>query len=356
MENNKKQKKKNRKPLYILAVFFVIFGFFIYLISRPSPEDTAKTELASAYTKENVKAIWEKYKPRLHDDENFLFAVRTKLSSLSLNEEEIKECIKWLPPAPISLNIIVVPDLSRRIVLIPGQIDSDKKVLDAIWASFVTSCGLKKNSHDSLIIDVTDKHQAGGDFEQIANNLRFDLSNHQGKSNRLFFTDDLSEQYRKSINSMYQFASGKSLGADYHLYFRQYLEPLIKKNDLFITYKNKVIVLTDGYLEPETETAYTKIKDYKHILYPAVRNGNIEQVIEDNNLCIPPARINLSETEVLICEVFERQDGEGKDKEILEAYWKLWLKRMGVKNPVFIEHQKASSSTSEIIKKFISSK
>lgn len=308
-----------------------------------------------AYTKENVKEVWEKYKLQLHDNESFLFATRTKLNTLSLTEEEIKDCIKWLPPAPISLNIIVVPDLSNRIDKITGQIDSDKKVLEAIWNSFETHCKLKKNSHDRLMIDVTDKYQAGGEFEEIANNIRFDLSNHKGKTNRLYFTKDLSGQYLSSINKMYASAVGRSLGADYHRYFRQYLESNLKKPDLFNTYKNKIILLTDGYLEPQKDRTYTKLYGYQNILYPAVKNGNLEDVIKNHNLSIPSANIDLSDTEILICEVTERKDGEGRDFLILKTYWTDWLKRMGAKKTFFIERQKASSATTETIKKFITS-
>lgn len=357
MENKsqKQKSKKDKKPLYILAAFFLVFGFFIYLISRPSTEDDAKKILALAYTKENVKVIWDKYKTELYDSESFLLAVRTKLNTLSLNDEEIKDCIKWLPPAPVSLNIIVVPDLSNRIDKIPGQIGSDKKVLETIWNSFELQCKLKKNSHDRLMLDVTDKHQAGGEFEEIANNLRFDLSGHKGKTNRLYFTNDVATQYISSINAMYASAAGRSLGADYHRYFRQYLESNLKKSDLFNIYKNKIILLTDGYLEPQADHAYTKLYGYENILYPAVKNGNLESTIKNNNLSIPSANIDLSKAEVLICEVTERNNGEGKDFMILKAYWTDWLKRMGVKEPLFIEHKKASSVTSEAIKKFISS-
>lgn len=352
MENRRK-KKKNKKPLFILLGFFVVFILFVYLISRPSTEEDAKKELTTAYTKEAVKQVWEKHKQQLHDNADFLLAIRKKLSTLSLTDSEIKECVKWLPPAPESLNIIVIPDLSNRIDNISGQIDSDKKVFTAIWNSFESYCKLKKDSHDRLIVDVTDKHQAGGEFEKIADKLRFDLSEHKNKVNRLYFTENLTAQYLSSIDKMYACAVKKSLGADYHRYFRQYLENNLKKQDLFNSYKNKVIILTDGYIEPQDGAAYTKIYGYEKLLYPAVHRGNILDVIESYNLAIPLANIDLSETDVLVCEVTERKKGEGKDFEILKAYWERWLKKMGAKDVEFKEHQKASVATSELIKKFI---
>lgn len=355
MENSKKKKKKDRKPLFILFAFFAVFGLFVYLISIPSPEENAKKELITAYNKDAVKQVWEKYKTELYDNESFLFAIRTKLNTISLSDAEIKECIGWLPPAPENLNIVVIPDLSRRIDLIPGQIDSDKKTMEAIWNTFELTCKLKKDSHDRLIVDVTDKHQAGGEFEKIANNLRFDLSYHKGKTNRLYFTKELSQQYKNAVNTMYVSAKGKSLGADYYRYFQQYLESNLKKPDLFTKYKNKVIILTDGYLEPEKGDAYTRLYGHERILYPAVKNGNIADIINKNNFNIPSANIDLSDTEILICEMNERKAGEGKDIVILKAYWKDWLNRMAAKKVLFCERQKASAATIETIKKFISS-
>ncbi|OJX49650.1 MAG: hypothetical protein BGO88_15575 [Flavobacterium sp. 38-13] len=358
MENSKKKKKKDRKPLFILFAFFAVFGLFIYLISIPSPEENAKKELITAYNKDAVKQVWEKYKLKLHDSESFLLAIRTKLSTMQLTDAEIKDCIGWLPPAPESLNIIVVPDLSNRIDLIPGQIDSDKKTMEAIWNAFESTCKLKKDSHDRLIVDVTDKHQAGGEFEKIANNLRFNLSDHKGKTNRLYFTQELSNQYRNAVNTMYVSAKGKELGADYYRYFRQYLESNLKKPNFFTKYKNKVIILTDGYIEPQDEKAYTKLYGYEKILYPVAKKGDLKDMINKINkhdFNIPSANIDLSNTEILVCEVTERKSGEGRDSIILEAYWKDWLYRMAAKDVVFYERQKASAATIETIKKFISS-
>jgi hypothetical protein len=80
----------------------------------------------------------------------------------------------------ISLNIIVIPDLSRRItdtIENPKQIENDLVVLNTIWSSFVEYSKLKQDTKDKLIVDVTDIDQAKGQFSSIANQLQFDLSN-----------------------------------------------------------------------------------------------------------------------------------------------------------------------------------
>ncbi|RZK68244.1 MAG: hypothetical protein EOO95_00340, partial [Pedobacter sp.] len=111
MEQVQKKKKKDKKPLYILFGFLVFFGLFIYLITRPSSQSEAIKELKTSFNKKDIEMVWYKYKADLYQDEEFLLETRKKLSNLNLTDEELKECTGWLPPAPKSINLIIVPDL-----------------------------------------------------------------------------------------------------------------------------------------------------------------------------------------------------------------------------------------------------
>ena len=353
----KKSKKiKDKKPLYILAVFFVFFGVFIYLITIPSNQSKAIKELETSFNKKDVEMVWYKYKSDLYQDEEFLFETRKKLSSLNLTEEEIIECRGWLPPAPTSINLIIIPDLSRRIVDSlnnPNQIDNDLFVLETIWKSFVDYSKLKQNTNDKLIIDVTDIDQAKGQFGEVANKLQFDLSSHKGKSNRLFFTNEKDKQFETSVKEMYKLAKEKPLGADYRFYMRRYLANHLKKPTLFDNYINKVVLITDGYLEAENKPADTKIYGFEKPLHQAVSIGNILKVITANGLNIPKVAIDLSNSEVLVCEVNERRAGKGYDFEILKTYWEDWFKRMNVKKINFIQREQANELTAKRVTDFI---
>jgi len=353
MDNHTHRKKKGRdkKPLYILLSFILVFALFIFLITRPSEQSKALDELKVSYNKKDVEMVWYKYKLQLFTDEEFLFAVRKKLVSFELSDLETQDCIGWLPPAPISINLIVVPDLSRRIndhKNNPNQIANDKIVFDAIWSSFVEYSKLKKNSEDRLIVQVTDKDQAKGQFDQIANELQFDLSEHDNKINKLYFTEAKTKQFAKNIGKMYDSARQKPLGADYVLYFKRYLSKSIKKNTLFNSYKNKVIIITDGYLEPENKPAYTKI-------YPQLyKSANISQFLSNRGLNIPKVDVDLSGTEILICEVNERLGaGQGNDFEVLKAYWENWLHSMNAKPILFEARNQASNVSAKTVKDFI---
>jgi len=360
------KKKKDKKPIYILFGFLLFFCFFVFLLTRPSTQSKAIRELETCINKKDVEIVWYKYKSDLFQDEDFLNEIRTKLTSYNLNDYELKECRSWLPPSQTSINVIVIPDLSRRITDTlnnPNQIDNDKFVLKTIWKAFVGYSKLKQDTKDRLIIDVTDIDQAKGQFGTIANNLQFDLSNHKDKSNRLYFTEVKNTMFTKSIDALYNSAKEKPLGADYRLYFKRYLSEHLQKPTLFDNYINKVIIITDGYLEAENKPADTKIKGYQSQLYKSVDSGNTKDVITTLRLNIPKVDIDLSNTDVLVCEVNERRfvpftkipnQGKGRDFEILRAYWEDWINRMGRKKLVFTAREKANEMTAKKINEFIS--
>ncbi len=251
--------------------------------------------------------------------------------------------------------------MSRRITDTPDQIDNDIIVLNTIWKSFVEYSKLRQDTKDKLIVDVTDIDQARGQFSNIANNLQFNLADHKGKSNRLFFTDEKNKQFQSAVNELYRSAKEKPLGADYLFYFRRYLVNHLKKPSLYDNYINKVIIITDGYLELEKRQDYGvglrwNYTEFNAQLYSAVNIGNIKDVITNQSLNIPKINnIDLRYTDILICEVNERNKGKGKDFEILKAYWEDWFERMNA-NPSrieFLQREQANDITRKRIEEFV---
>ncbi|MBS1776360.1 MAG: hypothetical protein JSS64_08790, partial [Bacteroidetes bacterium] len=186
-------------------------------------------------------------------------------------------------------------------------------------------------------------------FGAVANQLQFDLSTHKGRSNRLYFTADKDKQFEQAITTMYQSAKQKPLGADYVFYFRRYLINHIKKPTLFDNYINKVIIITDGYLEAENRPADTKLTPQ---LYKSVAIGNTKNVITSLGLNIPKVPVDLSNTDVLVCEVNERRIGKTKDFEILKAYWEDWFERMNAHKISFIQREQANDLTKKRVEDF----
>jgi hypothetical protein len=370
--HRKKHKNKDKKPLYILVGAFIFFGIFIYLLTRPSLQSKAIEQIQVCSNVNDVKSLYERYKfDLLETDENgnkivaleFQDAIRHKLNEFKLNDEELDKCLEWIPPSKTNLNIIVIPDLSRRItdtIENPKQIENDIMVLNAIWNSFVEYSKLKQDTKDKLMVDVTDIDQAKGQFSSIANMLQFDLTSHKGKSNRLYFTDEKNKQFQNALNELYKSAKDKPLGADYIFYFRRYLVNHLKKPTLYDNYINKVIIITDGYLELEERQDYGGGSRWNYTeinskLYSSVNIGNIKNTITSLSLNIPKLNnIDLKYTDILVCEVNERKIGKTKDFEILKTYWEDWFERMNA-NPSkikFIQREQANEITKKRIDEF----
>jgi len=365
----KKHKKKDKKPIYLLLGFLIFFGVFIYFITRPSLQSKAIDQIQVCSNVNDVKSLFERYKfDLLENGENgnkivaldFQNAVRDKLNSFNLNDDEIQKCLEWLPPAKTNINVIVIPDLSRRIIDTinnPNQINNDIFVLNTIWHSFVDYSKLKQDTKDKLIVDVTDIDQAKGQFGEVANQLQFDLSTHKGKSNRLYFTEKKDKQFEQAITKMYQSAKQQPLGADYLLYVRRYLSNRIKKSTLYDNYINKVIIITDGYLELEKSQDYGNGLRWNYTecnpqLYRSVNIGNTKELITSLGLSIPKQPVDLSNTDILVCEVNERKTGKTKDFEILKAYWEDWFERMNTHKISFIQREQANDLTKKKIEDF----
>jgi hypothetical protein len=355
-ESKKHKKRKDRKPLYILVTVILLFSVFVFFITRPSAQVLAIRELDICFGKKDVEMVWYKYKSQLHENEEFLFETRKKLAGFNLTESELAECRSWLPPPPSSLNVIVIPDLSRRIIDSlnnPNQIANDLFVTKAIWQSFVEASKLRQDTKDRLIVDVTDIDQAKGQFSEIADSLNFDLSTHKGKSNRLYFTSEKEQRFIRSVSALYESAKQKPLGADYCLYLRRYLPNHLKKSTLFDRYVNKVIIITDGYLEAENKPPFTKIASHRSMLEAGVSRGEVLDVITSNRLNIPSVNVDLTGIEFMICEVNERKSGKGYDFEILKAYWTDWLTRMKAPKIQFLQREQANGLTKDEISHFV---
>lgn len=366
MEESKKKKKKNKKPLFILLGFFIVFSLFIGLISMSTESQEAIKELNSTFGINEIKSVWDKHKVNLYQDEDFVFALREKLSKIDLNEAEIKECVAWLPPRPVSLNIIVVPDLSNRIVDTinnPDQIKTDKELLRCIWESFNEITKYEKNSKDRLIIDVTDSEQASGKFRILADNLIFDLSKNKKNQINKFYLDAKIPVFSSSIDKLYEMAIENPIGANYWYYFNRRLADHMLKETLFEDYRNVIIIITDGYLEDETNErtgrafytgTYEERKNY-------CLHGSSIPKIEDCDKHFP-------KLEVLVMEVNERKKGskvERKDPgtkcdySILKEQWQNWFSTLEIKNAIednFILHNNSREISKNKIKEFLGSK
>lgn len=319
------------KSLLYFLVTIILFGVFIYILLRPSTQSKAIKEIEKCFAIADVKATWDKYRTDLSDDEDYCQAVREKLKTLNLTEETFSEVKKWLPSRTQNLNIILVPDLSKRISdekNNPDQIQNDTALLKSIYAQFEKKVRLKMNSKDRLIVDIADPRQGQGQFRTVANDLIFDLSDHKGKSNRLYF-NSVKGVFESKIDQLYRIAAEKQTGADYVYFFSQKLQTLIKKSTIEDDFRNVLVLITDGYLEITLKDgSKCSISPDESLLKKYYSTGNSSSFKYPNQT----SGLFFPDVEVYLFEVHERQNGMGRDLVGLKKWWTDWFQMMNIKN------------------------
>lgn len=397
------------KKYIILSIIVGLSGIFF---SCSTSSNEVVSAIKQATSKEQVQQVWEQYSKEIKSakgQEKMVNAVKEKLSKMELSDEEIAHWhnqFRAFTDIKPSLNIIVIPDLSNRLLInylaSPQQIKSqevipepqnskqkgknkrgkkfvpqkvepavqqiekveinpeystesyDKELIKEIYRLFFEKAK-KSTSTDKIIVDITDNTQVKGKFAIFAKNLAVDMTDkEQGEQSRKYLKSK-EDNFIKTLDSLYMFGD---FGADFEYYFNRIAPMRILKSTIETEYINKIIILTDGYLELENGIIHTKIAPWG-TLKTAVENGNLKQVMQNYGLKIPHPRNKFQNTEVLMLEIYERPGGEGWHKEILQEYWKDWFKLMEIKNikednyDFFQLHQHNIEYTKKIIQKFL---
>lgn len=350
-----------KKYKFFIGVLAVIGIFIAIFTLNTSVSKTAIKEVKQSANKEQVQKVWDKYINDItskNGQEKLIKAVKEKLAKMDLNDEEIKHWhtqFKVFSDEKPSLNIIIIPDLSHRIQQIPHTEKYDKELISEAYRLFFQKAK-SYQSTDKLVVEVTDDSQASGLFGQIAENLTIDMTDKKNNENSKKYLENKERNFKQNIDNLYAKAMKKTTGADYVYYFNRIAPYRIKKSDIHTEYINKIIILTDGYLETNNRT-YTFTKGaLESTLKLAVDNGKLEEVMRYNDLAIPKSRYTLFNTEVLILEVTERPNGIMWHKDVLEQYWKDWFRSMGIKNVnnnFFHSHNHNVNETKKILQKFL---
>lgn len=346
LKMTRKRKSSTLLISVLLLFFFLVFGVFIYLITRPSELELALKKIPQCSSIDELEGLWMSY-PNLHDS-SLATPIKNRILQIHADSSQIAKALQFLPQRPKFINLIIIPDLSRRItdtINNPDQVESDKRVLKAIYEGFEKRVKFKGKTKDRLLVDLTDDDQAGGQFRTIADSLVFDLYAAPEYVNRKFF-DKKVETFPKYIDSLYKLALIEPLGADFHIYFNRKLQSHLRKSDIFQEYRNIVMIITDGYLESE-DSLYTGSRRELSNVCRAWKNGmTLEASIDSAKIWIPPVSESFRETEVYLFEISEQKKGKNCDFDILKTQWKRWFSSMGIKNinePFFFQREDASS-------------
>jgi hypothetical protein len=319
----------------------------------------------------NIKEVKTLYEDKKDVFETFSDSVRAKIGKFGLPEEETSACTSWLPPPPATLNLIVVPDLSKRIIDTtnnPGQVGNDMELLNYIFEAFKKAVSLKNGTKDRLLVDVTDPWQAGGQFRKLADSMIVDLSGHKEGVHKRHFSDSLVEKrYKRCVEALYALGTAGPTGADFVVYFEDKLKDHIKASNLFERYRNALIIITDGYLEADNKL-YTGSYPVRKELARKLKPDSLNRELILKTLKIDGVSRKFPTLDVLVLEVNERTQaskqepkdpGTPLDYQILNVLWADWFQRMGIKNAngdFFVRRHDAISVTKKEIDVFLANK
>jgi len=355
---------KSWQLLCVVLAVVAVAAAFILSIGGKTEIGKKLDDLKQCKTIGEVKELFENDKGKL---EIIGDSVRKKIGSFNPSESEIEAVKKWLP-ATVSLNLVVVPDLSKRIVDTTNnreQVKRDVRLMKHIFEAFKKKTASKMKSKDRLIVAVTDEEQADGLFGGLADSMIVDLSKNTEKVNWLYFEKEgIESRYGKYVDSLYALAYKKPLGADYVKFFESRLEGYILPPTLFDDYRNALIIITDGYLEAE-HTLYTGNRDVRKGIANRIRKGQPFEEMMFNVIKLPDIGQEFPMWEVLVMEVHERTKaspqepldaGTPEDYKILKTWWQGWFTLMKInidEKKFFVRRYDDMSRTEAEIDRFL---
>lgn len=256
------------------------------------------------------------------------------------------------------LNITLLLDLSERISpsLKPQQAQRDLNTINALLEVF------EKNQKKHLFIKSKDKltvavpRQRSSDYSasEFGDKLTIDMTA-KGMNKPKF--DERKKEFLSSINGLYaQATKSKTSGADIWGWFRDDVSAAIKKsNQDNIVYRNKLIILTDGYMDIDAALAIRRPEgtymDYRDI--QQLRNkSNWRDIFEKKNMRLTPhPGVDYGNLEVLVLEVDPKDPTINTNElEIIKTYWGTWLEQI---KPELHPQQDNPQATKDIIENFL---
>lgn len=307
----------NKKILFFTIPIFLIFGLFIFWITADSPIEKTIQKIEAATNIDDLKMIIQNIDPDLRNDKDVREAAKSKIATLKLRTKQQKDLLSWFPYLETAVNLVIVPDFSKRLKDYPDQAATDIKLIDTIYSCFLETVKGKKINpakkqfiHDRLLVDVTDPTQAAAVFKSIADSLTIDLNQNRSEATRIWL-EKQRPRFTSQLETLYNAAVKQPRGTDYWAFIENKLTDHFQKDDLDTRYRNVLIILTDGYLEAQSGYFTSK----------AIQTKNPDK----NPIPVCP-NADLSDWDIYVLEGRERKSG---DNQILRKAWYNWLEEMG---------------------------
>ncbi|MFL9835518.1 hypothetical protein [Chryseobacterium terrae] len=305
---------------------------------------------------------------------------------ISCKEPDSSSTTKITYSVTRNYNVLIVPDLSNRInqTIHPKPL-SDTNIINSILDHIPDLLKLGNRNLNQLDIYKIDFINRGILNDEKFHTAEFEINFLRFK-NRLKEASDYKRNFLKSDIStlkketakIYSYASMQSSGSDVWNYFNETIHSSLsfqvdtvkvaRDKGMIYQTKNKVILLTDGYIETINKTlGYNLNQD----LITRVRTEFLKSKSNDLKKFIltnPQFLINktsndLKNTDVLVLEITDRSlDSNGvakfhpTDLEIIKIIWTDWLTKSGVNHVQIHAALSNRQDVYPVIKNFIESK
>ena len=247
------------------------------------------------------------------------------------------------------INYTIILDLSDR-VLNPNQLSYDINQIQVMFSKF------KQNAKRNLIITSKDrfivkimpqkKSPLNVDYYENALQLRLDQISIKDKNNRL---NQLDNQLSKILQKLEKEAVYGKKNSDYAGVDLWAFINDNKENIVFSNYDNTVIILTDGYLDFESNNhVLRKGNQFTSTKFINVLNSKSwKEDAQAKNYGIIPIEIKINATWI-ISGIKSKKPSDLMQISKLKHFWSKWIKESTQTNPMFINYSTGSQVISEL--------
>lgn len=289
--------------------------------------------------------------------------------NININNPQIRDIINY--------NIVIAPDLSNRVLVTKPLTDSCivGLVLSKI-PQILHSNGREMYQKDKFSIQFINQRWINN-YQVHTNDLSIDIGNFSDQRKRIIYIQEgelkkAEDRFMKEYGRLNYLAKKNNSGADVWTYLNTGIDnSVVLSRDNSIgnlnqTYKNTLIILTDGYIEAGLYgTGYdlsgSKIRRIRNSF---LRSGmdNFQEFFNAH----PEFHIKkvnnplLKNLDILVLELYDRSlhsTGEARthptDAEIMQVAWQEWFKSSGVKHFEFHQTFGSKAEADKVILNFL---
>ncbi|KUJ49758.1 hypothetical protein [Chryseobacterium sp. JAH] len=283
-------------------------------------------------------------------------------------------------------NVLIVPDLSNRInqSIHPKPI-SDITIINSVLDRIPELLKLGNRNLNQLDIYKIDFINRGILNEKTINNSNFEINFLKFKNRLKEASKYKGSQLKSDISTLkeetakiYSYALIQSSGSDVWNYFNETIHSSLsnqidtikisENKGIISTTKNKIVLLTDGYIETINKTSgYNLNQDLiteVRTEFLKSKTSNLQKFILSNpQFLVKKTNSDLKNIDVLVLEITDRSldiNGVARfhptDLEIIKIIWTDWLTKSGAGRVQIHATLSNSKDVYPIIKNFIESK